>query len=148
MSGGRRRDRSHQPSHNVDWPDLIAGYRVSDQRGRDPTSRRGKSRRSQNPTSNRTRDQGKFSLSDKARGGRSNRYPMQTTFNPGLAHNQGYRTSIDLTSQVAGGTLALDGNKRNELYTMLREEVLTHLKQNEVSKQTVLGMKRSLRQKR
>ena len=57
--------------------------------------------------------------------------------------HQGYRTSIDMTATC--GTLAVDGNKRNELYIMLREEVENHLRQSEVSKETVLSMKRSLK---
>ena len=52
-----------------------------------------------------------------------------------------YRASIDMTATV-NGTMAVDsGNKRNELYSMLREEVLGHLKQKEVSKDTIMGMK-------
>ena len=52
-----------------------------------------------------------------------------------------YRASIDMTATVAG-TMAVDsGNKRNELYSMLREEVLGHLKQKEVSKDTIMSMK-------
>lgn len=35
-----------------------------------------------------------------------------------------------------------DSSKRNELYSMLREEVIVSLKQAEVHKHTIVGMKR------
>ena len=45
--------------------------------------------------------------------------------------------------------MAVDsGNKRNELYAMLREEVLGHIKQKEVSKDTIMGMKAQIKGKR
>ena len=52
-----------------------------------------------------------------------------------------YRASIDMTASVIGNMAVDSGNKRNELYSMLREEILTHLKQKEVSKDTIMGMK-------
>ena len=59
---------------------------------------------------------------------------------------QGYRASIDMTATQ--GTVAVDGTKRNELYSMLREEVLTYLKQMEIRKETVLAMKKQLKEKK
>jgi len=40
------------------------------------------------------------------------------------------------------GTVAVDCSKRNELYSMLREEVIAFSKQMEIRKETVLAMKR------
>lgn len=44
-----------------------------------------------------------------------------------------YRASIDMTASVSAHVAKNVGNKRNELYAMLRDEVLAHLKQKEVS---------------
>ena len=41
-----------------------------------------------------------------------------------------------------------DASKRNELYSMLRDEVLGRIKQIEVSKNTILAMKSQLREKK
>ena len=53
-----------------------------------------------------------------------------------------------MTASVVGNMAVDSGNKRNELYTMLREEVLGHIKQKEVSKDTIMGMKTQLKDKR
>lgn len=46
------------------------------------------------------------------------------------------------------GTVAVDCSKRNELYSMLREEVIAFSKQMEIRKETVLAMKRQLKNKK
>jgi hypothetical protein len=52
-------------------------------------------------------------------------------------------TTTKNTQMVVG-----DGSKRNELYSMLRDEVLGHLKQGEVSKNTIVAMKKQLKERR
>jgi len=126
MTAARKRDRSH-PSRNRDWPDLF-GNRAAE------TQRMERQRRSYNVmTSNRWHEPATQSDIN------VNKSRHQTQF-------AGYhRTSVDLT--VTQGTIAADGGKRNELYAMLREEVVSHLKQIEVTRETVLAMKRQLKQK-
>ena len=49
-------------------------------------------------------------------------------------------TATHETQMVVG-----DARKRNELYLMLRDEVLGHVKQIEVSKNTILAMKKQIK---
>ena len=49
---------------------------------------------------------------------------------------------------ATAGTIKVDQGKRNELYSMLREEVLDHIKQTEVSKTTILGARRRYKKKK
>ena len=63
-----------------------------------------------------------------------------------FASIKNYRQSIDMTATA--GTIAVDGGKRNELYSMLREEIMGHLRQTDVSKDTILSMKQKLRLKK
>ena len=62
------------------------------------------------------------------------------------ANRSAYRASIDMTATA--GTIKVDQGKRNELYSMLREEVLDHIKQTEVSKTTILGARRRYKKKK
>jgi hypothetical protein len=64
--------------------------------------------------------------------------------NPG----KNYRGSIDMTATHGTHMVVGDASKRNELYSMLRDEVLGRIKQIEVSKNTILAMKSQLREKK
>ena len=139
----QKRDRS-QPSRNYDWPDgnLFVGSRVVE------TQRVGldQQRRSLNITSNRWKE---VLFSDGNQQMQQHRmmnnnssfaaiHPLGKSPNKQMLN---YRASIDMTGSVIGNMAVDSGNKRNELYSMLREEILTHLKQKEVSKDTIMGMK-------
>lgn len=118
-----RRDRSHNPSRNYIWPDgqLLAGNgrAVETQRvgGTD------KHRRSFNVTSNRRWTEAVHS--DNAGGAGSQKRPQNS---PLPLARKNYRVSIDMTATVATMAAEAGNNKRNELYTMLREQVLDHLR--------------------
>ena len=137
-----RRDRSHNPSRNYIWPD---GQLLSGNGRAVETQRVGstdKHRRSFNVTSNRRWREALHS--DNAGGAGSQKRPQNS---PIPLARKNYRVSIDMTATVA--TMAADAgnNKRNELYTMLREQVLDHLRQKEVGKDTIVGMKAQLRER-
>ena len=158
-----RRDRSH-PSRNYDWPDgnLFAGPRVVE------TQRVGldQQRRSLHVTSNRWQEV-LFSDGNTQQMRQGSNIKQQRMMNnssfaalqpiskgsnnqmlPTSMHGKNYRASIDVTASVVGNMAVDSGNKRNELYAMLREEVLGHIKQKEVSKDTIMGMKAQLKGKR
>ena len=54
-----------------------------------------------------------------------------------------YPQTIDHLSQ--SNTINVDTYKRNELYAMLREEVMSVIRQSQVSRETIMNMKKDVR---
>ena len=159
-----KRDRSNPPRRNFEWPDghlmegqqrVVETQRVGghdlQRRGLDATTSRRYGGWREVVNSDAAAKNGP--LVSSVRRTANNAIVNNSSFggiggHPGpqaMAAAQNYRASIDFTATVGtiGGQMVdLANNKRNELYSMLREEVLGHLKQKEVSKDTIMGMKR------